>query len=308
MRSIVLAVGDASRLKELRTTAAGDTIPKQFCSLNRLECLLQLALQRAAAISSSDQVSTVVAVQHRRWRKGPLGNLPTANVVVQPSNRGTAVGAALALLHIEKQNPEASVVLLPADHYVQQESVLAKSLRHLSEQAWQDTGSVFLLGAEPDCADAELGYIVPSGRSRDAHGACGVSAFVEKPPVNRAQELQAAGALWNMFIVAGALPVLLSLFGQFYNILDPMRSALREPAGSLARLYSDLLVVDFSRDLLAHYPQKLKFMSVPACGRTDLGTPKRVAEIMQESVRYGTHAGTATDAMFLDLAHAVGQQ
>lgn len=98
---MVLAAGEGSRLKELTTTPAVDTIPKQFCSLNRQECLLQLAPQRATPISLSERVSTIVAAQHRRWWRKPLQDLQPANVIVQPSNRGTAVGIALALLNIE---------------------------------------------------------------------------------------------------------------------------------------------------------------------------------------------------------------
>ncbi len=306
--SIVLAAGNGSRLKELTTTAEGDTVPKQFCSLNRRECLLQLALQRAAVISSPDQVGTVVAAQHRRWWKRPLGVLPPGNIFVQPSNRGTAVGTALALLHVEKHNPDAIVVLLPADHYVQQEWVLAESLRHLCAQASRYTSSVFLLGTEPDCVDIEMGYIVPSERADAAPGASGVREFVEKPPIPRAQELLTHGALWNMFIVAGALPILLSFFERSYNFLAPMRAAMREPLGSLSRLYSDLPIVDFSRDVLAHYPQHLKVLSVPPCGWTDLGTPKRVAQIVHDSASNGRQVRPTRGAMYLDLAHAVGSQ
>lgn len=307
--SIVLAAGDGNRLKELTKTQAGDTVPKQFCSLNRRECLLQLALQRAESISTAERVGTVVAAQHRRWWRRPLQELPAGNVIVQPSNRGTAIGTALALLEIERQDPEAVVVLLPADHYVEQESVLAESLIELADRvSEQDDGTVFLLGAKPDFVDTELGYIVPGEPAGAANGVSHVREFVEKPSAAHARELLAAGALWNMFIVAGALPVLLGLFEKSYNFLKPMRAALRKPVGSLARLYGELPVVDFSRDVLAHYPQQLKVMAVPACGWTDLGTPERVAAIVAQRSRPGSVVRKAKEAMYLDLAEAVGSQ
>jgi mannose-1-phosphate guanylyltransferase len=301
--SIVLAAGEGNRLKKLTTTEAGDAVPKQFCSLNSRECLLQLALQRATCISTPATTCAIVAAQHRRWWRSPLQCLPASNVFIQPRNRGTAVGTALSLLHVEARDADAIAVLLPADHYVQNEARLAEGLHELAHRASQEPGAVFLLGAEPDCADTELGYIVPSTR---ADGAQQVKEFVEKPTEAQARELVAAGALWNMFIVAGSVRFLLDLFDRSFNFVAPMRSALRQPVGALSRLYSELPTVDFSRDVLAHCPELLRVVAAPPCGWTDLGTPQRVAATVQETLRNGGNTGAGSSAMYFDLAQAVG--
>jgi mannose-1-phosphate guanylyltransferase len=44
MWAVVLAGGDGSRLREITTTAVGEVIPKQFCSLQKKTCLLENAL------------------------------------------------------------------------------------------------------------------------------------------------------------------------------------------------------------------------------------------------------------------------
>jgi mannose-1-phosphate guanylyltransferase len=301
--SIVLAAGDGNRLKALTTTEAGDTIPKQFCSLNRPECLLQLALQRAACISSPETTCTVVAAHHRRWWRGPLQHVPTSNVFIQPRNRGTAVGTALSLLHVETRDPDAIAVLLPADHFVRNEARLAEGLHELAHRASQDPSAVFLLGAEPDSADTELGYIVPYERT---NGAQQVKEFVEKPSGAQARALIAAGALWNMFIVAGSVSLLLDLFDRSFNFVKPMRSALAQPVGALSRLYGELPVVDFSRDVLAHCPELLRVVTVPPCGWSDLGTPQRVAATVRETLRNGRNTDAGGAAMYFDLARAAG--
>ena len=301
--TIVLASGDGSRLSRLTTTDKGETIPKQFCSLASRECLLELALRRAAGISSHEQVCTIVAAQHRRWWREPLKGLRPGNIIVQPQNRGTAVGTALALLRVEKHDPSATVVLLPADHYVEDEETLSRSLVELAAAAKDDPLSVYLLGAQPDAPDSELGYIVPLGKDPNVRT---VAKFVEKPSLDDAGKLMAEGALWNMFIVAGSASGLLSMLESSYNFVAPMRIASAEPAvvGGLSRLYEDLPAVDLSRDVLAHFPQKLKVLSVPHCGWTDLGTPKRVAATVRKG-RAG-HGAPASPAMYWDLAKSVG--
>lgn len=303
--SVVLAAGDGTRLSQLTTTDKGETIPKQFCSLNTRECLLELALQRAARVSPAEQVCTIVAAQHRRWWKAPLNDYRPANIVVQPQNRGTGVGTALSLLKIEKQDPQATVVLLPADHYVEEETVLAHSLAALATSAKEDPRSIYLLGAQPDAPDSELGYIVPEGH--DGVLSRTVTKFVEKPSLDEAKKLMSQGALWNMFIVAASVRRLLSLLEISYNFVAPMRAALNEHAvvGGLSRLYDDLPSVDFSRDVLSHFPHKLKVLSVPSCGWTDLGTPKRVAATVRKSTAR-LSANISQTAMYLDLAKAVG--
>jgi mannose-1-phosphate guanylyltransferase len=307
--AVVLAAGDGRRLKALTTTAEGQKIPKQFCSINRSECLLELALERASAVAKSEQICTIVAAQHRLWWPQPLKRMPSRNIFVQPENKGTAIGTALALLHIERINPNATVVLLPADHFVREEATLAASMQSAARCAAECPNIVYLLGAQPDSADTELGYIVPArGSQADA---VDVREFVEKPDEKLAQKLISNGALWNMFIVAGSAQTLLNLLDKAFNFVSVMRSAMQGSGagavGAMARLYAELPFVDFSRDVLSHYPRYLKVQAVPECGWTDLGTPKRVLATIEDTIRRsGPSQREVPRARYLDLASVVG--
>lgn len=97
---------------------------------------------------------------------------------MQPRNCGTAHGILLALLRIERRAPNSIVVLLPADHYLTDETTMARSLRTATNLAADHEGLVYILGAEPDHPDPELGYIVPSARRGEA---AAVLRFVERP-------------------------------------------------------------------------------------------------------------------------------
>ena len=122
--AVVLAAGDGNRLRSLTTDSQGNSTPKQFCSLNGGPSLLQLALRRVARVAPSSRITTIVAAQHETWWRGELDFAPVSNVVVQPSNRGTAVGALLPLLRILARDPGANVVFLPSDHFVADEPTL----------------------------------------------------------------------------------------------------------------------------------------------------------------------------------------
>jgi mannose-1-phosphate guanylyltransferase len=227
----------------------------------------------------------VVAAQHRRWWEGLFTSLPARNLIVQPRNRGTAHGVLLPLLHILARDPDAHVVLLPADHYVRDEGTLAVSLRRAAELARANDRAIYLLGIEPEEPDTELGYIVPSPR-RFHDSPSQVVRFVEKPSQARAKALIDQGALWNAFIVAGSIWAFLRLFDGSFSSTAIAISRLAEHRieveGTLFdQLYERLPSVDFSRDVLEGHESMLQVLHVPRCGWTDLGTPQRVGATLQ---------------------------
>ncbi len=304
--ALVLAAGDGSRLKSLTTAPSGTAVPKQFCSLFDGPPLLHEALRRAHALTEDGRTCAIVAEQHRRWWQDALAALPADNIIVQPRNRGTAIGILLPLLRILARDRRAQLVLLPSDHLVQQESVLAESLGAALEQLRWRPHETLLMGIEPDEADPELGYIVP-GES-DGRGAMTVARFVEKPPLAQTRELIRAGGLWNAFIVVASAEALLELFrSRIGPLVEAMQAALdyeREHplAGSVAALYEELPSVDFSRDIVAGQEDALRVLAVPKCGWSDLGTPRRVEEALRKGPRPGANARPRAGGAFLSLA------
>lgn len=306
--ALVLAAGEGSRLQALTTTASGVAIPKQFCSLGAEPSLLHDALRRARVVADPQRTCAIVAEHHRRWWQPLHLGIPASNLILQPRNRGTAVGILLPLLHIVHRDPQASLLVLPSDHYVRNEHILAQSLRAVMLELEHERSHVILLGITPDEPDPELGYIVAAGDRDEAIRT--VSEFVEKPNVAAARALIARGGLWNSFIFAGNGQALLRAFevrcpdlvGEMRYIVSSMDSSMR--SARLAQLYEQVPTLDFSRDILQRSPEMLRVMTVPACGWTDLGTPKRVLQTVSRFRSRFSAAGPARAASFLDLAVA----
>jgi mannose-1-phosphate guanylyltransferase len=282
--AIVLAAGNGTRLSTLTTDERGDAVPKQFCSLNGGPTLLQKALQRARRIVPRERVCTIVAQQHARHWRHALLSVPVRNVIVQPRNCGTANGVLLGLLRILERDPLARIVFLPADHYVHDEVSLAHSLR--SAVKFVTDEGLTLLGIEPDDIDTELGYIVPDDPLEN--GLRRVVQFVEKPTAALARDLIARGAVWNSFIFWARATALLALMRRrLPEIVEEMTNALAcdsrrdEVTPALEELYDRLPVVDFSRAVMQGAESALRVSTAAACGWTDLGTPRRVAQTLQ---------------------------
>jgi mannose-1-phosphate guanylyltransferase len=209
--------------------------------------------------------------------------VPTENLFVQPMNRGTAIGILLPLLQILHRDPGASLVVLPSDHYVRNEAVLASCLHTAMRQIEHCNDRIVLLGLTPEEADPELGYIVPIGEGGPA--AREVSQFIEKPSAANAKVLIERGGLWNSFIFAAHGQTLLRAFeARCLDIVTSLHEVITSRGDEetkrkhLAAVYECMPCLDFSRDVLETSLRYLTVSAVPPCGWSDLGTPRRVAE------------------------------
>lgn len=305
--ALVLAGGDGSRLQSLTMTASGVAVPKQFCSFGSDASLLHDALRRAESVTLSERTCVVVSEHHRLWWQALDLCVPGENVIQQPLNRGTATGILLPLLEILRRDPDAGLLVLPSDHFVRDEPVLASCLRAAMFSVRRQPDQIVILGISADEPDPELGYIV--AEEAVATNLRTVSQFVEKPSMAAARVLIARGGVWNSFIFATHGQTLLRAFEerspelvaemrQIVSITDP---SIRQ--AELAELYERAPALDFSRDILQRVPALLRVLIVPPCGWSDLGTPRRVTETLSRFPPRREHSRRheASRAAFLDL-------
>lgn len=310
--ALVLAGGEGKRLHVLTTQSCGTPVPKQFCSLGGERSLIEEAIARSAALLDTERICAIVAAEHERWWSESAAScrLPSSNLIVQPRNRGTAVGILYATLQIAAKDPDATVVLLPSDHHVAYEVTLRESLVAALQAVRRCGARPVLLGVAPDIADTELGYIVPG--ARDLSGGHRVRRFIEKPSASDARRLIESGALWNMFIIVAAVQRLIDLFRpQWGPLITEMQAlvARHQSAGSadigeanFAEKYQRLPEVDFSRHVLEGQESALRVLRVPPCGWTDLGTPRRVREALRRLPPRDYAAAVSRRSAYVNLA------
>ena len=303
---VVLAGGDGLRLKG--ATVLGRTLdrPKQFCSFRGATSLLRETLERAEHITDRSRILAVVRDDHCDWWLHELDGLPGENVLTQAGNRGTAVAILHALVHVLARDSEPTLVILPSDHAVDAEAPLLDSIQAATAVAGGSREQVVLLGVTPEHAESDYGWILP-GRSNGPR--CRrVNRFVEKPAADLAAELFAQGALWNSFISAITGHVLLDLFEKAQPVLLDryLEWSLARSGSGLNRdtLFAALPFVDFSRDILQAATSRLSVVSVPPCGWTDLGTPRRVEQWLRRapSPVPARRAGVEADRHFAEQA------
>jgi mannose-1-phosphate guanylyltransferase len=274
--AVVLAGGDGQRVSALTRDADGRVLPKQFWSCDGRPPMVRWALARARHIAPAPRVLIVVNEPHRPFWRRELADVPLHNLVVQPSNRGTAAGVLLALIEIQARGSAAApVVLLPSDHYVADEIVLHHAMLTAVQASRHSGRSAVLLGVSPTEVEPGYGWIVPATADPIAR----VSQFLEKPSTENAGQMVSRGALINSFILAARVQAMLGLYEQTLpDILRAFRRCtLTSPAElAIRRLYEDLPSLDLSRDVLERASGSLSVVRVPPCGWSDLGTLDRL--------------------------------
>src|SRR5258708_3476346 len=146
--AVLLAGGDGTRLQSLTLKIAGDSRPKQFCSIFGGESLLAQTRARLESLFDVDRELFVVTRAHETYYREALRNEDVSRIITQPLNRGTGVAVAVALLHILQRGPDAVVVFLPCDHDYSDAEAFGRAIGAALPAAEQHPDAVVVLGAE----------------------------------------------------------------------------------------------------------------------------------------------------------------
>lgn len=304
--AIVLAGGEGTRLRPFIREFLGSDRPKQFCSFWNDETLLEYTLRRVSAIVPPENVSIVIGKGQAKYLKDLDLSAFSGRVLEQRVSRGTGGAVFLALAHAASVNPGATVLIVPTDHFVIPEDRFIRHLERLFTLTERHPHRILLLGAKPDRAETEFGYIQPGRPLRNSmdfsNAVRDIEEFREKPSAVEAERLVQDGALWSTMVTAAKLGSLWSIGKQ----------ALPEPMESFARLYRHLSThsplrprqceterqllqsippFDFSRDLISHSIGRSAVLPLEDVYWSDLGREDWLTEAVELQKRFERPVG-----------------
>lgn len=193
MIPVILSGGTGSRLWPLSREA----FPKQFLQLAGDRSLLQQTLSRlpldlvsAPLIVASNQHRFILSEQLAAIDCEPRG------ILLEPFARNTAPAVAMAALQIAAEDPQAIMLVLPADHQMKDEDAFRDAL--CRGEAAAEAGSLVLFGVLPQGPETEFGYIGSEPNRALPDGVFRVTQFIEKPDRSTAEGLLSQGRhFWN---------------------------------------------------------------------------------------------------------------
>src|SRR5437867_6526203 len=196
---------------------ADTALPSPYRTYVGTRSMLEHTIDRALQLVPGDRLVTVVAREHRRYLDEALAVSPPGLLLEQPRDCGNGAAVMLALAHVLERDPEATVLVLPVDHFIHPEQRFMRVLANASRLAGRSGDRLIVLGAVPHHSEADAERIVtaPGARerpldrepsSRFAFGSDGASAdpgaMLRWHDGPSASEAFRDGGLWNTNIFA----------------------------------------------------------------------------------------------------------
>jgi mannose-1-phosphate guanylyltransferase len=208
--AVIMAGGVGSRF----WPRSRERSPKQFLEILGGGTMIENTLSRLKPLVDQGNVFVVTNRIQADIVRQLVPEMPSSNVLAEPIGRNTAACVGLAALWINRIDPDALMVALPADHIVQNTEEFLRILQ-LALRVAEEKDALVTIGIKPTHPETGYGYIQSAEEEIDrneyrSQGVYRVKTFAEKPNLETAERfLQSGDFLWNSGIFVWKASVIL---------------------------------------------------------------------------------------------------
>lgn len=250
--------------------------PKQFLDLlGTGRSLIQWTYQRFLHICPKENIYFITNQQYINTLKEQLPDVSDANIISEPSRKNTAPCAAYFAHKMLALNPNANIIMSPADHLIMDDHSFERTTHEaLDFVAHHD--ALLTMGIKPTRPDTGYGYIqydVEEGLD----GAFRVRTFTEKPSLELAKTFLKSGDflwnsgifIWNVKTITNALEKYLPELNEVFVQAKDVYNTPDEQA-TMAELYAQCTNISIDYGIMEK--AKNVFVIPSYFGWCDLGT------------------------------------
>ncbi|MFC1838556.1 mannose-1-phosphate guanylyltransferase [Thermodesulfobacteriota bacterium] len=283
MYSVIMAGGSGTRFWPYSRKER----PKQLLNITGKGPLVLDTCDRLQPLSKDEEIIIVLGKDHCEETRSLLADRQI-NILAEPVGRNTAPCIALGALYARHLGCDGPVAFLPADHYIGNVPAFLDCLEHAGKAC--ESGGIVTLGIIPTRPETGYGYIRGSLdiNTLQTNSVFPVSAFVEKPDINKALEyIQSGDYFWNAGIFVAMPDTILNETG---NLLPETYDALMklEPCfgkdsfeDKLNEVYSDIESISFDYGIMEKTDVDVSVVPCE-CGWSDVGSWESLYELRSE--------------------------
>ena len=258
---LILAGGSGERFWPLSRKSR----PKQLLALFGEETLLEATLRRLDGLLPPENILILTNFDQECGVRALAKQLPHENIVAEPAKRDTAAAIALGVGWVAARDAHATMVVLPADHVIQDTAGFQKTLLTAAAAARQ-TGELVTIGIQPTWACPGFGYVEMGAQIAVAGVEVGpavhdVVRFREKPNAELAEQFLRQGNFrWNAGMFIWTIPAILCALQRHVSVLaafvsrvhsgENFEKLLREEFPKLPKVSIDYAVMEKAERVL----------------------------------------------------------
>ena len=188
--------------------------PKQFQDiLGTGRTMIQQTYDRISQIVPPENIFVITNIEYISLTEQQLPDIKSENIVGEPMMKNTAACNIYMAKKIADQNPEANIIVLPADHLILKENIFLKKVE-LGFNLAEKNDFLITLGIKPTRPDTGYGYIQFVEKKNSEYFK--VKTFTEKPDLEIAKTfLESGDFLWNAGIFIWSAKSILSAFESY---------------------------------------------------------------------------------------------
>ena len=196
LHAVIMAGGSGTRFWPMSRRNR----PKHLLPLAGSQTLIQRTVRRIAPLVPPDRTWVITAADHADEVRRQLSELPAESIIAEPCRRDTAPCIGLAAALVTRNDPAATLVVMPADHVIEPDGEFCHAVEAGVRLIEEDPRRLITFGIKPQRPATGFGYIHRGARLRgDATPAAfAVHRFIEKPAREVAEQLVQSGEYyWN---------------------------------------------------------------------------------------------------------------
>jgi len=200
MYAVIMAGGKGTRF----WPKSREKMPKHLLDIVCERTIIQETVDRIAPLIPVENILIVTGLSHAEELMKQVPQIPAENIIIEPIGRNTAPCIGLAALHIKRKSPNDVMVVLPADHLIN-DSARFRQLLSCADKIASRGDYLLTIGITPAFPETGYGYI-EQGKLHDTvkgENIYEVKSIREKPALKQAKSfLEKGGFYWNsgMFV------------------------------------------------------------------------------------------------------------